>query len=643
MKILNVIFYLIFLVFEINAQSRIESFESEINTAGEDTGKVKLLMKYARELRERNLIKEDSAKIIELLRKAVELSEDINYETGVSNAYNGLGIYYGYYLHQYPLALEYYQKALNVLSKTGKIELSTGKNYENISLIYEIIGAFPEAIKYNYEALTVYKKLNRTGDESRLHHQLGNIYSHLKEFDKATYNIKKAVSLVRSINDSYLIALYLNDLSGHYLTLYEHAGDIEYTDSALNCLNEAYLLAESGKDWRENKSLITEIMLNTGKAYKFKNNILLAKEYLQKCLQQPDSLQNEYSLCYANGYLGECYFLEGNYAESEKFLQTALVLAQKIKSPYYLLFAYELLYKLHEKKKDYATAFSYHTKYMAVKDSIYDTEKTKAVNNLNIMYETGQKETRIQNLEKENKYSRNVNLFLTALAFFAAVLLASLYFLYKLRRKTFYQKEQIFEKEKLLEEKQKRQLQEELGAQKIISRLKEEQMQQEIDKAALEKELEEKQKQLLRDEIDFKARELTANIMHLEKKNELLINIKNHLQELQAANKNITNEFKNLYKLIDSAAQMDDDFNKFSAHFENVHPQFFERLRQHAASPLTQLDLKLCAFTKMHLSTKEIANLLNVEPRSIRTARYRTKLKFASVKEEDFSDFLTRL
>jgi tetratricopeptide (TPR) repeat protein len=640
---LAIFFWGIFFFTTLNAQTRIDSFENKINLPAEDTNKVMYLVNYAKAIREKNLIKQDSAKIIQLLQRGLLLSENLHYTKGIASTYIGFGNYYGYYLHQYPLAIEYYKKTLALLKETGSLELTSGKANENISYIYETIGAFPEAITYCNEAVSVYKKLNETAAESRMYNMLGNIYSHINQPNEAIASTKKAIAMAKSINDSYLISYYLHDLSGHFVFLYKQINNPQYLDSALNYLNEAYNFGVQSKGPEKNISNITEIFLNLGNVYKLKNSLPLAKKNLELCIQSLDTLQNEYQLCHANGYLGECYLLEGQYERSEKFLSQALQLAQKINSPQYLAFAYELLYKLYEKKQDYTNAFLYHTKYTASNNSIYDAEKTKDFNNLNIKYETAKKETRIQYLEKDNNYRKKINQFLTALAIIVTVLLGALYYLYKLRRKSFNQKEQILKQEKLLEEKQNQQLQEELKAQKIISQLKEEQMQQQLDKAALEKELEEKQKQLLQDEINFKARELTTNVMHLEKKNELLINIKNHLQELQATNKSSSNEFKELYKLIDSAVQMDDDFNKFSSHFENVHPKFFERLRQRAAVPLTQLDLKLCAFTKMRLSTKEIANLLNVEPRSIRTARYRTKLKFHEIEENDFSDFLVKL
>ncbi|RAV59160.1 hypothetical protein DIU36_07735 [Mucilaginibacter rubeus] len=56
-------------------------------------------------------------------------------------------------------------------------------------------------------------------------------------------------------------------------------------------------------------------------------------------------------------------------------------------------------------------------------------------------------------------------------------------------------------------------------------------------------------------------------------------------------------------------------------------PGFFNALQQQAENSLTRLDLKYCSYILMGLDTKEIANRLGVEPKSIRMARYRLKQK----------------
>ncbi|MFC2101176.1 helix-turn-helix transcriptional regulator, partial [Bacteroidota bacterium] len=68
------------------------------------------------------------------------------------------------------------------------------------------------------------------------------------------------------------------------------------------------------------------------------------------------------------------------------------------------------------------------------------------------------------------------------------------------------------------------------------------------------------------------------------------------------------------------------EWNLLKVHFEDVHPDFFKKLLLKHPS-LTQYDLKLCAYIKINLTTKDIARMLNISNRSVQTARYRIKKK----------------
>jgi DNA-binding CsgD family transcriptional regulator len=87
---------------------------------------------------------------------------------------------------------------------------------------------------------------------------------------------------------------------------------------------------------------------------------------------------------------------------------------------------------------------------------------------------------------------------------------------------------------------------------------------------------------------------------------------------------------------------VDDDFDKFKNNFNSIYPEFFEKLQQKANHTLTQLDLKYCGFILMKVTNKEMAMQMNVEPKSIRMARYRIKQKLQLSKEDDLDQFIQK-
>jgi DNA-binding CsgD family transcriptional regulator len=148
----------------------------------------------------------------------------------------------------------------------------------------------------------------------------------------------------------------------------------------------------------------------------------------------------------------------------------------------------------------------------------------------------------------------------------------------------------------------------------------------------------EQKKNKLQLEKEQTQKELINSVLHLEKKNEILNELKD---KLLVQNKDQHVAINNtIFKTIDAGLAVDDDFEKFKNNFNTIYPDFFNRLQEKANHSLTQLDLKYCGFILMKVTNKEIASQMNVEPKSIRMARYRIKQKLELSKDEDLDTFI---
>lgn len=147
--------------------------------------------------------------------------------------------------------------------------------------------------------------------------------------------------------------------------------------------------------------------------------------------------------------------------------------------------------------------------------------------------------------------------------------------------------------------------------------------------------------EMLQAEILSKSRKLADSTMNLVRKNEILIKIKN---ELGASIRGKPGEapgrslFK-LQRLIDEHLSDDEDWQAFEANFNQLHHQFFTRLKTEFPE-LTPGDLRLAAYLKMNLSSKEIAPLLNISLRGVENKRYRLRQKMNLHPEVNLTEFL---
>jgi len=143
-----------------------------------------------------------------------------------------------------------------------------------------------------------------------------------------------------------------------------------------------------------------------------------------------------------------------------------------------------------------------------------------------------------------------------------------------------------------------------------------------------EREIIQLQKEKLQAEVSFKNQELASTTMHLFKRGKLLAKLK---EELLDAIKNLPDDkshgdFGKLVKMINEAEKQDADWEQFAIHFDEVHNNFLANLKSRYPE-LTPADLKICAYIKMNLSSKEMAQLLNISLKGVEVARYRLRKK----------------
>ena len=147
--------------------------------------------------------------------------------------------------------------------------------------------------------------------------------------------------------------------------------------------------------------------------------------------------------------------------------------------------------------------------------------------------------------------------------------------------------------------------------------------------------------EMLQAEILNKSRKLADTTMNLIRKNEMLMKIK---EELELATKKRDNgppgkALTKMGHLIDAHLTNEEDWQVFEANFNQLHDQFFKRLKAQYPD-LTPGDLRLGAYLKMNLSSKEIAPLLNISVRGVENKRYRLRHKMGLGGEVNLTEYL---
>ena len=139
-------------------------------------------------------------------------------------------------------------------------------------------------------------------------------------------------------------------------------------------------------------------------------------------------------------------------------------------------------------------------------------------------------------------------------------------------------------------------------------------------------------------EIKLKQNELTGTTLVIAKKNELLLELKEVI--LKSKDTFETNKvYSSIISKIEKSIDHSEDWNSFESHFKELHQDFFEKMLAKFPS-LTPKDLKLAAYLKMNLSSKEIAPLMGISLRGVEIHRYRLRKKLQLENSKHLSNFL---
>ena len=148
------------------------------------------------------------------------------------------------------------------------------------------------------------------------------------------------------------------------------------------------------------------------------------------------------------------------------------------------------------------------------------------------------------------------------------------------------------------------------------------------------------QHEKLESELRHMNNELGTSTMHLLNKNEFITGIKENLNQIlkKSENPEITRALAQITKNIETNISDDGDWEHFQYHFDRVHGDFASRFKS-TFPALSPQEIKLSAYLRMNLSSKEIAHLLNISVRGVEISRYRLRKKLRLERNTNLQEF----
>lgn len=499
-----------------------------------------------------------------------------------------------------------FDKAYNYANQALQIalKLKDRKNeafaLNNIAIAYDYQSKFDKALAYYLKALKINEEINNQSGIATGYTNIGVSYYFQNDMDKALEWYLKALAIREKGSNKIELARVYNNLGIVYRKKSDYQKALDVYDKSLKI-----------KQLQKDKKGIASTLTNIGIVYRYQGDLDKALDYQYQSLKIEEEIQHPYGISASHTTIGEIYILQKKYTDAEKSYQQALSVAQKSGTKEQMQNAYYGLFQVDSLQGKISSALANFQQYSALKSEMYNEEKSQQMIQMQTLYETEKKERQIEVQKQEievqkqkievqkQKYAnlRLTNTFALTATALALLILALLYNRYLLKSK-----------------------------QQLLALAKEK---VEKQKLALEKSAEQEKNLRLKEEIDFKNRELSTTLLHISQKNKILLEIREKMEGLsilQTIEAGIRQRLKEMVKIVWGNLGSDDDWERFKIHFEQVHPDFFGTLTQKFPA-LSPKELKFCAYLKMNLDSKEIANLLNISVRGIEAYRYRIRKK----------------
>lgn len=285
----------------------------------------------------------------------------------------------------------------------------------------------------------------------------------------------------------------------------------------------------------------------------------------------------------SNLHLGEVYYDMDSFEKARKHLENALDISSEKGYTKLITEAAVPLKEIYRQATDFEAAFQVQEREMQAKSEILNEESLKTQGRLKAQYEY-ELEKKIE--EENQKFRETVYRFIFAGLILLLIIAFILYALQKSKTR----------------------------------------------QTALENENIQQEKLLLHKELDYKNKKLMSNLMFLLQKNELISEIIQKLREAKKLKK--TESDKMIRDIIMNLKHhhSNETWEEFDLYFQEVHSEFYNQLS--SKFQLTPNELKLAAFTKLQLSSKEISSLTGQSVRTIDVGRYRLRKKLGLTNSE---------
>ena len=349
-----------------------------------------------------------------------------------------------------------YNRSLKI-SKEINDSLLISKGLLNLGMIFNNQGKYGEAINNYITAIRIFEHLHDNKGIAICHLSIGNILRKQNTLNKAIVSYNKALEIFKKMNDERGECACYNNLGISYSALNDYS-------KALSFYNLALKIYQKNKD----ESRTAMMYSNISTLYQYQKDYDKATEYILKSLEINKKKKNKQNLIGSYLNLASVYITRINEdntitnTQRKRYISNTIQYAEKgfgLADSMQLIMekvaAAEILKDIYPVNGNYKKAYEMANTVILLNDSIYNSEKTKIIADIETKYETEKKEHQIyhQNLELQEQQLelRNARLLRNSLVTGIILLLIVTLLIYRNYRQKHVANKKLDEKNKVIE------------------------------------------------------------------------------------------------------------------------------------------------------------------------------------------------
>jgi serine phosphatase RsbU (regulator of sigma subunit)/tetratricopeptide (TPR) repeat protein len=292
-------------------------------------------------------------------------------------------------------ALEYYQKALEVMAPQAQVERTNLLRY--IALANKSLNDNQGALNAYLKLLEIYKKQENANMTVLTLRSVADIYSVMDNYPKTLECYLQILEIKKKANDEESMANQLNDIGFCYQHLQKY-------QQALNYFVEALKLKRKLKKPEEDN---IRILRNIGVMYQFLGNNDNALQYFSEALQIAEEKKDANEVAVSCTHIASIYLGYMDYNKAEEYYLRSVKVSQELHSRENLRRAYMRLSTIYERTAKNKKALDYYKLYASINDTMNAEENKKLQNLLKKQDEVKDLEKELQKLFADNELNRS--------------------------------------------------------------------------------------------------------------------------------------------------------------------------------------------------------------------------------------------